>query len=259
MALGNWTKEVHLATSSISVEFSKFTSVCKNSAQQRFQYMNANPSQPKLDYPTPPDGYEEYNHKLCVLLMPSIQENVKKSVFRYKKVDQITVLQILDEAWSYVSPGGMEEVKELTNYSRNPGSSNTAEEARDKMRLWRLAKKRAMGMNLPGLSSAENIMVLEKLVKEVEKIHPEFTQRIEQMKYSREAKVPNEEFIRRFTQLIDEKLKMVEADELTKKNRKRAGGVGEDLYVNQTVNETTQTGKKPPLCKHFMKHGRCGY
>ena len=66
-----------------------------------------------------------------------------------KCVDQITGLQILDEVWSYVSPGGMEEVKELTNYIRNPGSSNTAEEARDKMRLWRLATKKSDGHESP--------------------------------------------------------------------------------------------------------------
>ena len=76
----------------------------------------------------------------------------------------------------------------LTKYIRNPGSANSAVEARKKIRTWRQARTRAVVMGIPDLSPLEQMKALEKLVKEIEKKHIECAHKLAQLKYSREGK-----------------------------------------------------------------------
>ena len=124
---------------------------------------------------------------------------------------------MLDEVWNFVAPGGQEEIEGLTRFIRNPGGANTAEEARKKIRTWILGRKRAVMMQIPELSPIEQMRALEKLIKEVEKKHLDFSHRVTQMKFSREGRRPTSEWVTEFQRLIEEELAMVEADELVLK------------------------------------------
>ena len=75
-------------------------------------------------------------------------------------------------------------------------------------------------MGIPSLSPYEQIKVYQKLIRPVEKKNSEFAHRIDQMKYDREGRTPNEEFVKRFHDLVDEELRLAEQDELVVQNRK---------------------------------------
>ena len=60
------------------------------------------------------------------------------------------------------------------------------------------------------------------MIKEVERRHVDFAHRVAVVKHSREGRVPTHKFVDELQSLIEEELRMVEADELVMKNRKRA-------------------------------------
>ena len=68
--------------------------------------------------------------------------------------------------------GGQEEVEGLTKFVRDPGDATTAEEAREKIRLWQQARKRAEMMGIPCLSPYEQMSVYQRLIKPIEKKKP---------------------------------------------------------------------------------------
>ena len=59
-------------------------------------------------------------------------------------------------------------------YIRNPGGASNAEEARERIRLWMQARRRAVSQNLPDLGAIEQVKALENMVKEVERKHVDF-------------------------------------------------------------------------------------
>ena len=133
----------------------------------------------------------------------------------------LSSVAVLDGVWHYVAPGGQEELEGLTKFVRGPGSASTAEEARERIRLWLQARRRAVMVGIPELSAHEQMKVYEKLVKSIEKRHPEFANRINQMKFSREGRAPTDEFVKQFHALLDEELRLVEADEMVTKTGRR--------------------------------------
>ena len=121
MILMTWIKEVTLAVTTVSLKFSDFVSKTIDRVKERYDYARRNPRQvlPKMEIPI---ELREYNSKLCVLLLPAIPEKVKQRVL--EDVDdspQLVAVNILDEVWSFVAPGGQEEVEGLTQYIRRLG------------------------------------------------------------------------------------------------------------------------------------------
>ena len=182
----------------------------------------------------------------------------------------LSSVTILDEVWHYVAPGGQEELEGLTKFVRDPGTTSTAEEARERIRSWLQARKRAAMVGIPELSAHEQMKVYEKLVRSIEKRYPEFAHRINQMKFSREGRAPTDDFVKQFHSLVDEELRLVEADEMVTKNRKKTS-VMEDVNVNavraqappdqsgpgDSGRESTEKSKKP--CRQFQKTGECRF
>ena len=97
------------------------------------------------------------------------------------------------------------------------------------------------------------------------------------MRYDREGRTPNDDFVNRFSALVDEELRIAEQDELVAKNRKKPT-LMDDVQVNaakaqQVPDQPPKKGKgkgspkgdKPPKgdkekpCNFFMKHGRCRF
>eukprot|EP00974_Lingulodinium_polyedra_P014594 1412449-Lingulodinium_polyedra.AAC.1 len=151
-------------------------------ASSRYNYKKHNPRK-VLPEPDPVPGMlREYNNKLRVLLLPAIPDDVKTKVLGdIDERQQPSALTVLDEVWHYVAPGGKEELKGLARFVRDPGTANTAEEALKRTRLWMQARKRAVVVGTPELSPHEQMQVLEKLIKNLEKKHEEFTFRLNQI------------------------------------------------------------------------------
>ena len=87
-------------------------------------------------------------------------------------------------------------------------------------------------MSIPDLSPFEQVKVLENFVKSVEKKRADFAHRIEIMKFSREGRTPTQEFVMQFQSLIEDELRLVEADELVIQNRKKTGMNTDEILVN---------------------------
>ena len=222
MVLHTWQKEVVLAATTVSVGFSDFVLRVMEKVKERYIYQKSNPRSvlPRCD--PPPENLRDYNSKLCVLLLPSVPEEVKQKVLEdVDETIQLTAVSILDEVWNYVAPGGQEELEGLTRYIRNPGGANTAEEARKAIRMWMQARRRAVVMKIPDLSPLEQMKALDKLIREVEKKHGDFAHRVSQMKYAREGRLPTDEFILQYQSLIEEELRLVESDEMVLKTGRR--------------------------------------
>ena len=170
MVLFSWVKEVSLASTAVSIQFSDFVSKMMQMASERYNYAKQNPRE-KLETARPvPEGLREYNSKLCVLLLPAVPETVKHRVLSdAEDSTKISAISILDGVWHHVAPGGQEELKGLTRFVRDPGAVNTAEEAIARIRLWMQARKRATVMGIPELSPHEQMQILEKLTKNLEK------------------------------------------------------------------------------------------
>ena len=160
----------------------------------------------------------------------------------------------------------------LTKYIRNPGGANTAEDARNRIRMWMHARRRAVVMKIPDLSPLEQMKALEKLIKEIEKKHGDFAHGVNQMKYAREGRTPTEDFVKQFQDLIEEELRLVEADEMVQKNRKKQGIDAEEVRVNvaggvtggqgaggQAVNTTPENQTKRGICFNFQNTGHCRF
>eukprot|EP00974_Lingulodinium_polyedra_P100682 9751980-Lingulodinium_polyedra.AAC.1 len=100
--LTTWEKEVVLASTTVSVQFSDFVSKIMEIASDRYNHQKKNP-RGKLSKPGPvPESLREYNNKLCVLLLPAIPEEVKTKVLGdVDKTRQISSLTALDEIWHY--------------------------------------------------------------------------------------------------------------------------------------------------------------
>ena len=221
MILNTWIKEVVLATTSVSMPFSDFVAGVFDKARTRYVYQKANPRLNMDSAPPPPVNFRGYNSKLCVILLPAVPEDVKVRVL--EEVDEsahLTAVSILDEVWNYVAPGGQDEIEGLTKYIRSPGTASTATEARSQIRIWMHARKRAVAMSIPDLSPFEQVKVLENFVNSVEKKRADFAHRIEIMKFSREGRTPTQEFVMQFQSLIEDELRLVEADELVIQNRR---------------------------------------
>ena len=62
--------------------------------------------------------------------------------------------------------------------------------------------------------------------------HVDFAHRVNVMKFSREGRTPTPEFVKTFKELIEEELRMVEADEMVVSNRKKAGLNPDEIHVN---------------------------
>ena len=115
MILMTWIKEVTLATTTVSIKFSDFVSKTVDKVRERYDHARRNPREALPKMAMPPLELREYNSKLCVLLLPAIPEKVKQRVLEdVDESPQLVAVNILDEVWSYVAPGGQEEVEGLT-------------------------------------------------------------------------------------------------------------------------------------------------
>eukprot|EP00974_Lingulodinium_polyedra_P102893 9960410-Lingulodinium_polyedra.AAC.1 len=66
------------------------------------------------------------------------------------------------------------------------------------------------------------MQAMEKLTRNLEKKHEEFTFRVNQMKYARDARegrCPTNEYVKEYQTLLGEELRALEADELVAKKR----------------------------------------
>ena len=63
------------------------------------------------------------------------------------------------------------------------------------------------------------------------------------MRYDREGRTPNDDFVNRFSALVDEELRIAEQDELVAKNRKKPT-LMDDVQVNAA--KVQQTPDQPP-------------
>eukprot|EP00974_Lingulodinium_polyedra_P093336 9040295-Lingulodinium_polyedra.AAC.1 len=74
MVLTTWVKEVILASTTVSVQFSDFVSNMMKAAGEWYNFLRRYPRE-KMPRPEPtPECLREYNNKLCVLLLPAIPE-----------------------------------------------------------------------------------------------------------------------------------------------------------------------------------------
>ena len=80
MTMISWVKEVVLASTTVSVEFSEFVSKAMTLPKQRYAYQKQKP-RVTLGKPEPvPPSLREFNCKLCVLLTPAVPESIKQRV-----------------------------------------------------------------------------------------------------------------------------------------------------------------------------------
>ena len=170
MVLSTWEKEVVLAPTTVSIQFADFVSERMKVANERYHYPTQNPRE-KLSRPEPvPESMREYNNKPCVLLLPTAPEEIKSRVLGgVDETRQISSLNVLDEIWHYVAPGGQEELRGLTKFVRDPGTTTAAEDALKIIRLWMQTRKRATMMGIPELSPHEQMQVMEKLTRDLKK------------------------------------------------------------------------------------------
>ena len=111
----------------------------------------------------------------------------------------------------------------LTRLIRNPGSGDTAEEVNQKLKLWDQARKRARALKLPDLSPRGQRNALDGMVRNIEVKHAEFLRRLNKIRCEREADTPTENFVRRFREVIEEDLGIIEANEKLGKDQKKEG------------------------------------
>ena len=143
MTMISWVKDVALGSTTVSVEFSEYVSKAMRLAKEMYEYQRKNP-RVTLDKPQPvPPSLREFNCKLCVLLTPAVPESIKQRVLEdADDTMHMSAVEILDEVWHFVAPGGQEEIEGLANVVRDPGEATTAEGARSKIRLWQQARKK---------------------------------------------------------------------------------------------------------------------
>ena len=286
VALVSWMRHTVMSTQIVSWKFAKFVKDNMSKAQERYEYRRANPNQ-KLGKEPPVDlADKESNSHLCVLLMNTLPLKLRDTIWEEHDDEQdITCLTILDAVWEYVAPGGQDEQKGLTKYVRNPGVADTAEDAVRMLRHWKAARKRSVKIGISALSGLEFFDGLVAMVSKIEKAHPEFKYRVDQLRYSREGSNPTVTYAEQLESLMMDELKTVAANEATAQNRKAVwtaeneafghavtrevkGEVEPILKQVRTQGETEPTpkggegdGKRRPkqVCNFFQKTGKCKY
>ena len=107
-----WATEVIVVSTTVSHQFSLFVTDVFENTRNRYLWLKRNPRETLRRIGQPPEQWRAYNSRMCVLLLPAIPEDVKHRVL--EDVDDsttLTAVDIMDEVWSFVAPGGLEELE----------------------------------------------------------------------------------------------------------------------------------------------------
>ena len=143
-----WKRKLLAVCETVCSAFAKFVSGQFASAHQRHEAQMAGSA--RQLYEEVPSKYKEYEARLVVGLLRILPQDVKNGAEDTNV--SITSISLLEELVNVIQPGGKEEVARLLRDVRGLDPANTAKEALETLRRWRIARARATALNLPPAS-----------------------------------------------------------------------------------------------------------
>ena len=126
----------------------KYLRACRTRDKERQRtnmgHKRSNPNSPRLPFDGCPYGLQEYNGRLCVILLQAILEKVKVRLLQDVGISaRMHATIVVDVVRDYVAPGCHEKQEGIMQFQRITGCAGHVEEAMDMLRAWVQAHNRA--------------------------------------------------------------------------------------------------------------------
>ena len=210
-----WKRQILAVCTTVAPEFATFVEDRFHLAHQRHESRMS--GAPIAEAPRLEACFETYEARLVVSLMRILPAEVKDSAVEDAE-NKITSLSLLEELVHQVQPGGQEEVASLLRYMRNLDPVQSARDALECIRRWKLARLRAAALNLPSTAPSEAMRALCTLVKHIEKRSDSLRTRMSLIKLSPDIQRPTELGVQMILETLDKELRQLAADEQLKAN-----------------------------------------
>ena len=151
----------------------------------------------------------------------------------------IDSLRLLGELYLCVRPGGIEEQQTLVKFMRQISPVNTAREAIELLRCWRLAKNRIASLKLPEIPAYEQIRGIQTLLKNLERKHDSIRTRLSLVRLHPDIHLARPQGVVMMLDAVEQELRQIAADEMTKDNLSN----NSDAVINQGKSGDQGKGK----------------